>query len=239
MREGKFTRYTKDGKVDKIYHYVNDKLHGVQIVYINGNISMTLQYINGTMHGKYREYYESRKIKIDANYTHGKLDGSYVKYFPNGTVEISTVFRNGKIHGTLIKNQHGSEHIPFKDGMIHGIYVKWSIYGRICIMASFKDGMKHGPYYVYNHDPYGIAISGNYENNKLHGEYRNIYTEEVIMYKHGVRHGKYVGGNLHCTYIDGKVHGKWTLYNTIPSGNNNGDIFIQDTYIHGVMVIDE
>jgi antitoxin component YwqK of YwqJK toxin-antitoxin module len=56
-------------------------------------------YLNGHVHGLYKSYYSSGKIKDVCLYQNGVLTGRAIKYWPNGIKKMNVNYLNGEMDG--------------------------------------------------------------------------------------------------------------------------------------------
>jgi antitoxin component YwqK of YwqJK toxin-antitoxin module len=70
----------------------NGKLHGINILYYNGNIRYKCYYKNGKRDGGYIRYYSNCNIFEKCYYKNGKLEGEYFSYHENGNIQEKMLF---------------------------------------------------------------------------------------------------------------------------------------------------
>ena len=91
----------------------NNKLNGVAKYWSEeGNLINEVEYLNGLLHGEWKEYFPSSEIKSISRYKFDKKDGLQVTYHINGNKKTETYFTDGTqisetlrwtIDGLLIK----------------------------------------------------------------------------------------------------------------------------------------
>jgi len=75
----------KNNKIDGITKYWSE----------DGHLINEVEYLNGLLHGKWKEYYPSEKIKSITMYKFNKKDGLQTTYHINGMKKSETLFVDG------------------------------------------------------------------------------------------------------------------------------------------------
>ncbi len=78
-----------------------------------------LNYSEGHVHGIYKSYYASGKIKEVSLYNQGKLNGRSIQYWPNGTKKMN---------------------VNYVAGEMDGVYEEWDGNGVIARMKTYYKG---------------------------------------------------------------------------------------------------
>jgi antitoxin component YwqK of YwqJK toxin-antitoxin module len=69
-----------------------------KVYYLPSNkLKVEAKYLQGNLHGKYREYFESGKIHIDGQYMSGKEDGQWRIYDEDGLLDSDIEYSQGEI----------------------------------------------------------------------------------------------------------------------------------------------
>ena len=99
-------KYKVDGSLEK----------GIgKCFYDNGNVRATVEIANGTLNGKYLEYYEDFKVKKECYYKEGQTDGPLKMYYNNGRLFRQSSYKKGFLDGSLTEyNPDGSKTIEAK-----------------------------------------------------------------------------------------------------------------------------
>ncbi|MCC6412698.1 MAG: hypothetical protein IT270_13625, partial [Saprospiraceae bacterium] len=86
FHEGQATWYHKNGKIEQIRYYYNNKVNGKNTHYFdNGQIASELMYNHGVLNGEFKRWYKTGKLAVFAVYDNGELvDNKYVEYDENG-----------------------------------------------------------------------------------------------------------------------------------------------------------
>jgi antitoxin component YwqK of YwqJK toxin-antitoxin module len=118
MSYGIYTNFKKDsiwvnwdniGRLSSRESYKNDSLHGMKVIYYlapEGDKSqrpMTiLNYNNGQLHGEFKEYFDSGKLKNSGTYENNKKVGVWETYHVDGGKMSLERYQNGVRHGWCI-----------------------------------------------------------------------------------------------------------------------------------------
>ena len=88
--------YYENGNIRYRNPIKNNKLDGVAKYWAeNGDLINEVEYLNGLLHGEWKEYYPSKKIKSITNYKFDKKDGLHITYHMNGIKKSETLFLDG------------------------------------------------------------------------------------------------------------------------------------------------
>lgn len=119
MSYGRYTNLKKDsiwdtwdkiGRLSSRAEYENDSLHGMKVVYYlpseQGDKSqrpMTIyNYNNGALHGEFKEYFDTGKLKNTGSYENNKKVGVWESYHVDGGKMTSQRYKGGVRHGWCI-----------------------------------------------------------------------------------------------------------------------------------------
>ncbi|WP_417859259.1 toxin-antitoxin system YwqK family antitoxin [Xanthomarina gelatinilytica] len=99
MYQGIWKFYYKDGKtIKQTVEYVNDTLHGLRKDYWeNGNLKSIVNIIKGNHNGESFHYYENGNLQEKNTLKDGELHGSMIKYYVNKNVESERNYWNGEL----------------------------------------------------------------------------------------------------------------------------------------------
>ncbi len=67
-------------------------------------------YINDTLHGVNKNYFENGNLAYDTHYDMGRPDCEYKEYFENGDLRVSYVFDKGKLNGVYQNYNMDNDH---------------------------------------------------------------------------------------------------------------------------------
>ena len=88
--------YYDDGKIRYKIEKKNNKLNGISKYWSEeGYLINEVQYLNGLLHGDWKEYYPSGEIKSITQYKFDKKDGSQTTYYLNGIKKSEISFIDG------------------------------------------------------------------------------------------------------------------------------------------------
>ena len=150
--------YFKSGQIAAKIHY-NDagKLHGEEIRYYqNGNISESMNYLNGELHGDYLMYLEngelitkltyssSTPINLE-NYTNDPSLEMYYGDLKNGNGELSKFIKNQVTNKNQIFINRN-----YKDSLLHGGITGYNYNGNISFKGQYFKGFMDGKWKFYN-----------------------------------------------------------------------------------------
>jgi len=105
---GKPYKYFKDIDIEKNKFYLGKNeliFKKFKDLPFTGNVIGRFQckIIEGKIIGRFKNYYKSGQIKINANYNdNGVLDGFYIEFYKNGNIKFTGNFYHGKKMGTHI-----------------------------------------------------------------------------------------------------------------------------------------
>ncbi len=99
--------------------------------YANGQTSRVMRYINGELHGAYKEFYPSGQEMESLDFVHGYRHGDAVEYFPDGSIRTEGQFHYGAREGSF-----SSYHAP----------------GVLASEVTYRQGKLHGPAAFYGKD---------------------------------------------------------------------------------------
>lgn len=235
MKHGKWIYYDRDGKIEEEREYFKDMLHGkVVLYYPNSRPKQEGYFYLNQPDSIYREWNETGRLAVEGNYSYGKPKGTWTYYYLDGRKKseektkdsinlMESFWMPDSNHTQTVKNGTGEmmtfyttgslkEWYHYKDGLKHGPFEEWSIYGYKTLTGSFVDGQKDGEWMFAFYSGKTDKIS-NYKNGKLNGPYKNFY-ESGKVYAEG-------------QYIDGKKTGKWTWYTSEGTRDMQGT-FVDD-----------
>jgi antitoxin component YwqK of YwqJK toxin-antitoxin module len=96
-----------------------------QTVHPNGKVRDESPYVDGRLHGTYKQYYESGALHETIPYVAGREQGIARRYYENGQVAEETPKDRGSIEGLMrrfYENGRVREELPHVAGAIHGTY---------------------------------------------------------------------------------------------------------------------
>jgi antitoxin component YwqK of YwqJK toxin-antitoxin module len=168
----------------------------------NGKLLWKAYFYNGEPVGDFIHYYPNKKIKDKLYYYPNSPKVSAVSYYSNGVKSSEGIFIN-----------------KIKDG-------KWLYYsnaGKLVSEENYKLGKKQGVFKLYSSENETLLQEETWENNQLHGEYKEYYTTGDIRLKWHYKNNK-IDGPYESYYLNGAVwikgqyakglrEGTWNYYN--------------------------
>ncbi|WP_430816495.1 rhomboid family intramembrane serine protease [Carboxylicivirga sp. RSCT41] len=85
----KYPRHTASGNT-----YINDSTKVLRAYHKNGQIESETYYVNGRLHGTYKEWYKNGQLKSEIKYINGKREGITTDYYSNGQKKDEMLYRN-------------------------------------------------------------------------------------------------------------------------------------------------
>ncbi len=157
----------------------------------------------------------------------GMLQGKYEFYDPtNGTLLSRSMFVDNKKHGPseeYFQNGVIMRRLTFANGVAHGDFTQYFTNGQVRASGSYNNGKKSGTWIMHDVFSGKVSCHANYQDDKLHGEFRNYYFDKIgsekkypqcvggLTYESAgslreIRH--YDGGDLHGDYIKYCANGR-------------------------------
>lgn len=219
-KHGKWTYYDKAGNVIEVRNYYRGKLHGAVLAYYSSGTKRQEGYFKlDEQDSVYREWYENGKMSIDGTYFHNQPKGTWNYFYTDGKQKmveeiIDTVsyirafWLPDSLHTQTITDGNGEmvtfyttgspkEWYNYRDGLKHGTFEEYSIYGYTTISGAFEEGLKDSlwSYWYYTGD---LEKTSTYDKGVLSGPYKYYYDNGKI--------------NVEGNYSEGKKNGLWTWY---------------------------
>jgi len=98
------------GRISNKETYLKDSLHGAKVIYYVPEVqsdksvipSAIINYKNGVKHGEYKEFFNSRVVKLIGKYENGKKVGAWQEFHLNGKRSSTIRYKNGMKHGWAV-----------------------------------------------------------------------------------------------------------------------------------------
>jgi antitoxin component YwqK of YwqJK toxin-antitoxin module len=113
-----------------------------QAFHPNGKIFEESRYVNDTLHGERKLYYESGALQSIEHLEHGRYAGPFLKYYENGQL---------------------SNEGQYVDNEMSGIWKRYFDTGELMEEVNFSKNEENGPFKIY-HKNGKISVEGVYEN---------------------------------------------------------------------------
>lgn len=106
-KDSTWVNYNEEGLVLSVESFKKNLLNGKKVIYyLEGQIETERlnplsvgYYKNDTLHGEYREYFSTGKLKQIGTYQNGKVVGEWKEYYPNGAIFKISKFKDDRLHG--------------------------------------------------------------------------------------------------------------------------------------------
>lgn len=103
-KDGLYTKHYPSGNLYEEANYLNDTLHGERkLYYENGKLEVLETYAHGMFISPYKKYYEDGQLKLEGFYENNMATGVWTRYYKNGKVKDAV---------TLVENE---ENGPFTE----------------------------------------------------------------------------------------------------------------------------
>jgi len=134
IKHGKYIAYHEDGSVFEESTYVDGHVHGVRMMYYEGD----------------------KKIKTLENYDNGEMKGLFEEYHLNGQVSFSGMFVEGSMEGVFKKYSESGqliEEVTFADSEENGPFKEYHLNGQLAAEGAYKHGdNEDGQLKLYDED---------------------------------------------------------------------------------------
>lgn len=130
-KEGSYSLISPEGNVLITAEYRNDTLHGTRVLYYeNGDTQIVEQYEHGLFAGPYRAYYEGGRLELVGTYVANTMEGWWKRYYPSGQL---------------------MEEVSFQDNEENGPFSEYHENGNLKAKGYYKDGdNEHGMLELYD-----------------------------------------------------------------------------------------
>ena len=172
------------------------KKYGNWVKYEKGVLLWKATFYNGEPVGAFIHYYPNKMVKDSMYYYSNSPKVNIVSYYSNGKKESEGMFIN-----------------KVKDG-------KWLYYnntGKLIAEDNFKLGKKHGIFKLFSPQDGVLLKEESWENNVLHGEYKEYYTTGQLRLKWNHVHGK-IDGAYESYYLEGTIWNKGQYVSNLRNG---------------------
>ena len=180
MRQGKWSKNYKNGRVAYTANFKNDKMVGLyqrfhttkklaldityddkesgyaKLYYDNGVLEAEGKYINRNVKDSLWKFYATDgKLVVDINYSAGKLNGKENKYWRNGNRMDLKTWTNDKLDGVWSRYFEDGKmrmQIQYKDNIRTGKIQLFHPNGRLSINGHYTNNLRSGHWMFYNED---------------------------------------------------------------------------------------
>ncbi len=98
LRHGSSKEYRKDGSLENLITYENNRKHGLAANYYPDGITVKteLNYVNGYKQGEATWFYPDGKVYRKTPYVNGRITGIRTSYYESGVLQSETPYLNGQ-----------------------------------------------------------------------------------------------------------------------------------------------
>lgn len=218
----------KNGSLNNIRNFTNDKINGKYKVYENGKLSSTYNYTDDIKNGPYQTFYPDGSLNNQGYFIAGNLNYDYQSYWQNGNLyKQSTVIdgmatntkifnENGKIENEFdYKNKTGTFNInlfqgtvtriyELANGIYNGTYIEKDKLDNTIVEAKYINGLLHDNYKYYG--PLGTPmLESNYYLGYTNGKCKNYDLSGNIRAEYTSIHGVENGKTIHYYHNKSKL----------------------------------
>ena len=162
-------------------------------VYPNGKPKIYMPYsVNGELHGKYLEFYESGKTLSETTYENGIRQGKSITYLENGKIIGDTNYIDGKKEGKSLETFTDmiQKKANYKNNKIDGDMFLYYPSGKLLQKRSFINGKAEGELIEYYEN--GVIKEKAYFINDKQEKEHLFYDEKgnlikTDIYKNGIK----------------------------------------------------
>ena len=221
-REGKWSYYYDNGKIQKELNYINGLIEGTVKAYSQDGILIGLtNYVNDDIEGVDIQYYDNGNKEVETNFLNGEKHGKSTYYDEEGNIYMIRYYNYGIFKSYSYIGKDGKEVTPIELLPGNNLIVTYYQNGVKACEHNRKNGLIEGHYIVYNSK--GKMYSDEvFENGEFHGKsiyyFANGTKSQESNYKYGSLHGLdikyYENGKTksETNYLFGDKHGKSTEY---------------------------
>ncbi|HSD15120.1 MAG TPA: hypothetical protein VLB74_10765, partial [Flavobacterium sp.] len=221
VQEGLAHNYNRDGSLNSITNYANNKISGLYEGFDFGVQDESTYFDNGEKNGPFKTFFADGSTESEGFYTNDELIGEKIEYWMNGKLKSKTDYvedevtsfkrfdTNGEpVSSVDYKNRSGNftinlyngtviENYDMVNGYFNGKYIEKDKDNSLIVDGEFVNGMRNN--YINFYGPAG----------KLSHE-RPMYCGKL----HGLQKQYDLAGNLRIAdeYIFGNEYGKTTRY---------------------------
>jgi antitoxin component YwqK of YwqJK toxin-antitoxin module len=77
--------------------------------FINGQVNIEYQMLDGEKHGKFIRYFENGQMAIEANFFHGKIQGPWREWYESGQLAEEGEYRDVEYYVNNFWNEDGDQ----------------------------------------------------------------------------------------------------------------------------------
>lgn len=203
QKSGICKTYTSTGAKESECYYENALKNGVETFFYpeSHSVRSTTEYKNDQKHGKCCRFATDGRLIGESNWDEGRRNGRNVEFYTDSLVTGRDPER---------RQMSSLEH--YFNGEKHGLFMKWSITGRLLMYGAYKNGERNGRFAAWYENTGGLRLKEFYVDGVQEGrsvEYHEIEdrlkkehsdltklrdkhnVKEVCFYTHGLKTGLY------------------------------------------------
>ncbi|WP_140487500.1 toxin-antitoxin system YwqK family antitoxin [Flavobacterium sp. GSA192] len=211
----------KNGSLNTVKNFINDKINGKYEVYENGKLASTYNYTDDIKSGPYQTFYPDGTLNNEGYFIDENLNYDYKSYWQNGNIYKQSTYIDGAATNTKTYNEKGEIENEFDYKNKTGIFDINLFQGTITRSSQLVNGINNGTY--TEKDKLGNTIvEAKYINGLLHDNYKyygplgtlKFESNYYLGYTNGTSKNYDLCGNLRVEYTTthGVQNGKTTHY---------------------------
>ena len=249
LRHGPLVRWDAEGKLLERAVYVEDRLHGPQVVFNRGERTSAGERREGRKHGVWRNYhtFQPDRLKEEETWKDDVLEGPWRSFSSEGQLEQEGTYHDGKKQGVWKRFHRGNRvnESTYEQDVQQGPYTAWyfpenstgvSAQG-VKEQGAYAAQRKTGPWVEF-HDNGQKKSEGSYEADKKQGAWSTWFANGTLASQ-----GAYVNDEKTGPWVEfhdtgqkksegaygpqGKPQGEWRTWHP------NGQLSSQGAYADG------
>jgi antitoxin component YwqK of YwqJK toxin-antitoxin module len=163
LRHGESKDYRKDGTLENLITYDNNRKHGRAVNYYpdGKTVKTEMNFVNGYKQGDAIWYYPSGKVYRKTPYVNGQITGTRTTYYESGIIQSEIPYWNGS-PGIGLKEYTQDGKLKYYNAKIQIREIdRISLDNTFTLVLSLSDGSRSVKFYQ------GNLIDGNYWNEQL------------------------------------------------------------------------
>ena len=186
--------FSREGCIDAVSEYIDDKLHSITAYHSNNEIKSIYCYENNLPHGENKHFREDGSIESVVRYKKGKLSGTTEHFHANGKLKDSTTYAGDiTIQCSYYENGQLEKERGMRHKKPHGMWKDFLENGQLISEMNFIDGREHGDHRRY-YENGNLKSQIPYSKSRKHGveihHFSSGKLRKVATYYFGVRDGE-------------------------------------------------
>lgn len=163
LRHGTSKDYRKDGTLENLITYENNRKQGLAANYYPDGITIKteLHYVNGYKQGEAVWYYPDGSVYRKTPYVNGKINGTRTTYYESGVLQSETPYLNGQPGVGLKEYNQDGELKPYRARILIREIDRISLDKTFTLVLSLSNKSKSVEFYQ------GTLTDGAYWNDQL------------------------------------------------------------------------